>query len=165
MFLAACVPRKPQIPCAIIACCTCPSSLLRRKCGKAGALQPWLPWTLAAFLPCGTYSPRWHCQSLSLWVDFRQLMVLVQTKVSSCQSGFIFSFVWSHSFHYFWHTILDEIHMFINSKQNPVEIRSRQFMTPQTLERLWKSFNNKIQYAVLLKFLLTYLHNHKLFHT
>lgn len=41
--------------------------------------------------------------------------------------------------------------MFINSKRNPVEIRSGQFMTPQTLERLWKSFNNKIQYAVILE--------------
>ena len=33
-----------------------------------------------------------HCQTLSLWVDFRQLMVVVQTKVSLCQSHFVFNF-------------------------------------------------------------------------
>lgn len=41
--------------------------------------------------------------------------------------------------------------MFINSKRSPVEMRSGQFMTPQTLERLQKSFNNKTQYAAILK--------------
>lgn len=41
--------------------------------------------------------------------------------------------------------------MFINSTRNPGEIRSGQFMTPEALERLQKSFNNKIQYAVILE--------------